>query len=281
MESARDHLTPDGAFAMYNYYREPWLVDRLADPARPSATRRAVSSPQAVSLAVLVAGLTPADQLCEATWAAAAYAPAPRRMTTRSCTCRRRRFSGDSEDLPGGGGRDPAVARWRSAWPASPFRAMCPYPDLFLLGAAFLLLETKNVSFRTLLRHDLAGQCAGLLRCADCGAGRGRGPRRLRTPPPLLMYLAAVGGLVMAWLVPAPCCRCRRGPAHRGHGAGFPADLLRQPDLRRALRLQLRSNIAFGANLLGAMVGGVWSTSRWSPATASVGRWPSCTWGRT
>ena len=30
MESARDHLKPGGAFAMYNFYREDWLVDRLA-----------------------------------------------------------------------------------------------------------------------------------------------------------------------------------------------------------------------------------------------------------
>ena len=33
MTSVRDHLKPDGAFAMYNYYRENWLVDRLAGTA--------------------------------------------------------------------------------------------------------------------------------------------------------------------------------------------------------------------------------------------------------
>ena len=30
MAAARDHLTDDGVFAMYNYYREPWLINRLA-----------------------------------------------------------------------------------------------------------------------------------------------------------------------------------------------------------------------------------------------------------
>src|SRR6202022_697011 len=30
MQAARAHLTPGGAFAEYNYYREQWLVDRLA-----------------------------------------------------------------------------------------------------------------------------------------------------------------------------------------------------------------------------------------------------------
>ena len=34
MEEARDHLKPDGSFAMYNYYRENWLIDRLAGTAQ-------------------------------------------------------------------------------------------------------------------------------------------------------------------------------------------------------------------------------------------------------
>ena len=41
-KSAREHLNPGGAFAMYNYYREAWLIDRLASPARRrSGTSRA------------------------------------------------------------------------------------------------------------------------------------------------------------------------------------------------------------------------------------------------
>ena len=31
LASVREHLKPKGAFAMYNYYRERWLIDRLAD----------------------------------------------------------------------------------------------------------------------------------------------------------------------------------------------------------------------------------------------------------
>ena len=33
LTAARDHLNPDGVFAMYNYYREPWLIDRLGGTA--------------------------------------------------------------------------------------------------------------------------------------------------------------------------------------------------------------------------------------------------------
>ena len=33
-EAARDAPRPGGVFAMYNYYRETWLVDRLANTAQ-------------------------------------------------------------------------------------------------------------------------------------------------------------------------------------------------------------------------------------------------------
>ena len=42
MEAARDHLNPGGAFSMYNYYREPWLLDRLAGGLQRRLRPRAV-----------------------------------------------------------------------------------------------------------------------------------------------------------------------------------------------------------------------------------------------
>ena len=33
-ESVAEHLTDDGIFVLYNYYREPWLVAKIADDAR-------------------------------------------------------------------------------------------------------------------------------------------------------------------------------------------------------------------------------------------------------
>ncbi len=43
MQAARDHLNPGGAFSMYNFYREPWLLDRLGGTLAGActATRRA------------------------------------------------------------------------------------------------------------------------------------------------------------------------------------------------------------------------------------------------
>jgi len=40
LESVRDHLKPDGGFAMYNYYRENWLIDRLAGTGELAERRR-------------------------------------------------------------------------------------------------------------------------------------------------------------------------------------------------------------------------------------------------
>ena len=43
-QAVRDHLSPRGVMVLYNYFREKWLVDRLANTAadvfgqEPSAT---------------------------------------------------------------------------------------------------------------------------------------------------------------------------------------------------------------------------------------------------
>src|SRR5262249_30821741 len=60
-QSARAHLAPGGAFAMYNFYREAWLVDRLAgtmDTAFGHAPCVAEDS-SAPNRAVILAALSP------------------------------------------------------------------------------------------------------------------------------------------------------------------------------------------------------------------------------
>ena len=41
LRTAYEHLKPTGVFAMYNYYREAWLIDRLAATAAASVISRA------------------------------------------------------------------------------------------------------------------------------------------------------------------------------------------------------------------------------------------------
>ena len=79
-QTARDHLAPDGAFAMYNYYREQWIVDRLAGTLADAFGHApcVYAVPNVTALAVLTAGRTVADQHCgSTTWQRPADTPAP------------------------------------------------------------------------------------------------------------------------------------------------------------------------------------------------------------
>ncbi|NUR84281.1 MAG: spermidine synthase, partial [Nonomuraea sp.] len=80
MQAARAHLKPGGAFSMYNYYREPWLVDRLASTVQAAFGHKPCVDvvSEAGQQAVITAGDTPAAQRCAGEWAgAAAGTPAP------------------------------------------------------------------------------------------------------------------------------------------------------------------------------------------------------------
>ena len=154
LEAARDHLKPDGAFAMYNYYREDWLVDRLAGTAAGGLRPRPVRRPaRARCAAVIVSGLDAADQTCgTGEGAVARLQRAARRRRHRQPAVPLPEGRGDPVDLPVDARADPADLAWpRCASSAGPFRRMRPYADLFFMGAAFLLLETKIVTGFALL----------------------------------------------------------------------------------------------------------------------------------
>ncbi|MGL5823897.1 MAG: spermidine synthase [Nocardioides sp.] len=263
MESAKAHLAPGGAFAMYNFYREPWLVDRLANTLDQAFGHSPclLSYPQAISLAVLVVGRTPADQTCEKTWAKTASAPAP-----------------STDDHPFLYVRDDAglfgipmtyviavglillvSSAAIAAVGGAAVRRMGAYRDLFLLGVAFLLLETKNVTGfalyfgTTWLVNALVfgGVLVAVLVAVEV-------TRRWRTPPLRTMYAVLFGGLAVAWAVPTSWV------------LGLPLALRLVVAVLLAFMPIMAANvifakrfasvaeptIAFGANLLGAMVGG-------------------------
>ena len=89
-QTARDHLAPDGAFAMYNYYREQWIVDRLAGTLADAFGHApcVYAVPNVTALAVLTVGRTVADQHCgRPRGKRPADTPAPRLTTARSSIC--------------------------------------------------------------------------------------------------------------------------------------------------------------------------------------------------
>ncbi len=86
---------------------------------------------------------------------------------------------------------------------AGPFRTMRPYLDLFFMGAAFLLLETKSVTTFALLFGTtwivnsivFAGVLLAVLLAVEV-------TRRFRTPALPLLYVGIAGALVLAYVVP-------------------------------------------------------------------------------
>src|SRR5690606_28846382 len=152
MEAARDHLAPGGVFAMYNFYREGWLVDRYAE-----TLAEVFDQPPCVSrfgeshLAVLVASDDPAALDC----------PAEDRYQSRTSI----EPVSDDHPFPYMQNRTiPALYLWSGLGMIvlsiaavggvtlvgqpdrrSSIHEVLRYKDLFFMGVAFMLLETKSV----------------------------------------------------------------------------------------------------------------------------------------
>jgi SAM-dependent methyltransferase len=256
----RDHLTRGGVFAMYNYYREQWLIDRYAN-----TLRQAFGRPPCVDsfggegrLAVLTTSLDGRSLRCGRVWKSATT-PAPDPAT-------------DDHPFPYLLKRGipgfylatillilvASLLAVRAT--AGPLRPMGAYGDLFCMGAAFLLLETKSIVQFALLFGTTwlvnALVFTGILLTVLAAVETAR---RVRLPRPRVLYGLLLVGLVVAFLVP-------------------PDDLLALPLFPRFVVATTitflpiflanlvfsqrfadtaSSTTAFGANLLGAMVGGL------------------------
>jgi SAM-dependent methyltransferase len=260
-ESAREHLAPGGAFAMYNYYRETWLIDRLASTAEAAFGHKPCVDKVGDELqqAVVTVGLTEADQTCAAAWAGATE------ITPPPATDNRPFLYLFTDRIPSlylvtlGLILVAGLVGVGIAGGGSSYRRMRPYADLFLLGAGFMLLETKSITGFALLFGTtwvvnaivFAGVLLAVLAAVEV-------TRRFRTPPLKTMYVILFAGLVLSWIFP-------------------DSWLLSMPVGLRALVAVLiaflpifAANVvfakrftdtadgtaSFGANLLGAMLGG-------------------------
>jgi hypothetical protein len=177
MRSARAHLKAGGTFAMYNYY-EPFLLNRYANTLETvygSAPCVELGSPlggRRQAVLTVANGRTPN---CRRYWHGPQLAPAT-----------------DDWPFPYLAARTiPAYyLRWlaaiaiasllvvRSA--AGPLRRLAPNVDLACMGAAFLLLETKNIAQFALLFGTLQAVSA----CHVPASSTRRSPRRLPSRGP-------------------------------------------------------------------------------------------------
>ncbi len=257
--SYREHLADGGVFAMYNYYREPWLIDRYAGTLHEVfGAAPCVDALYGVS-SVIVVSEDPASIDCPdgQTFSAASGAPEPA-----------------TDDHPFPYLRTPSIPSFyllalgfmlvisllgvRAA--GGPFRRMAPFADLFCMGAAFLLLETKNVVQFALLFGTtwfvnvfvFGGVLISVLLAVALS-------KRVIIRSTTGLYALLLVGVALNWLIPADALLELDAPPRLVLAVSLAFFPIFVANLVFASRFRdtERSVAAFGANLLGAMVGGM------------------------
>ena len=138
-------------------------------------------------------------------------------------------------------------------------KQMWGYRDLFLLGVAFLLLETKSVTGFALLfgttwivnAFVFAGVLIAVLAAVELTA-------RVPTPPVPVMYAVLLGGLALAWLVPSSFLLGLDVWLRLIVAVAIAVLPIFSANVIFANRFAATADapLAFGTNLLGAILGG-------------------------
>jgi protein-L-isoaspartate O-methyltransferase len=257
IEAAKADLAPGGTFAMYNYYA-PFLLNRYAttvqsvfhtDPCAevgpPLGGRR---------LAVLTVHSGGTVPNCQSFWHGTRITPASddhpfpylphNRIPSQYLWMLAAILAGSLLLVRIGGGK---------------LRRMGGYTDLALMGAAFLLLETKNVVQFALLFGTtwfvnslvFAGVLLAVYLAVETAT-------RVKLPPPPVLYAALVVALAVAWVVPQdsllslPIVLRFLAASAVAFAPIFLANLI----FAQRFSGVETAGTAFAANLLGAMAGG-------------------------
>ncbi len=261
LDDVRDHLKPGGAFAMYNYYREDWLIGRLAGTTEAAFGHRPCIDTYAGRSAVIVSGLTEADQVCgvpgNGTTIEAVAGPPP-------VTDERPFLYLKEPGIPATFLIVIAMILGISLIAVrvvgGPLRRMAPYADLACLGAAFLLLETRAVTWSALLFGTTwvvnAIVFAGILVVVLLAVEVTRRMRRRPSRPVAFGFLALT--LLVAWLVPTSWLLSLPTPARVVAAVLIAFGPVFASNIIFATRFDTTEDPtgAFAANLLGAMIGG-------------------------
>jgi hypothetical protein len=261
-ETVRERLKADGVFSMYNYYR-PSVFERYAstltaafggepcyDPGPRKGSGRRMQ-------AVLTVGRDGQVLNCKTRWEPARVVPQP---------------STDDHPFPYLEGRTiptfyvislalillASAATVRVVTGGS--RVLHPYADLFFMGAAFLLLETKSVVQFALLFGTTwfvnALVFTGVLISVYLAI---EVTRRFTLPRPPLLYTALFVCIAVAWAIsPERLLALSIGPRFVAAVAlAFAPIFVANLVFAQRFRETSTTTVAFGANLLGAMLGGV------------------------
>ena len=259
MREAREHLAVGGVFAMYNYYREEWLIDRLARTLQEAfGTQPCVDSVGAAGHLAVLSASSNADALsCPNAPRDLSRAPEPSADDHPFLYLR-------TASIPDFYLLTIALILIASLFlirvSAGPLRQMVPYVDLFFMGVAFLLLETKNVVQFALLFGTtwfvnalvFAGILLSVLAAVELA-------RHVRLARPQVLYALLLATVAVAYVVPQDALlNLSFVPRFAAATAlAFAPIFLANLVFAQRFREVGDSTTAFAANLLGAMVGGV------------------------
>jgi SAM-dependent methyltransferase len=258
IKAARDHLRPGGAFTMYNFYRERWLVDRYAGTLQAAFGQvPCVDDVGSGQLAALTVAPDPTDLTCSTPWRPAGALPLPATDDHPFPYLRQATVPGFYL-LTIGLILLASFALVRGV--AGSLRPMRSYLDLAGMGAAFLLLETKSVVQFALLFGTtwfvnslvFAGVLVSVLLAIEVA-------RRVRLVHPSWLYGALLLALAVAWVVPQhDLLQLDLLPRFAAAVViAFTPIFLANLVFAQRFRAVGDSTTAFGANLLGAMIGGL------------------------
>lgn len=259
MQTVRQHLKPDGVFAMYNYYRTGWIVDRLGQTLLTAFQQTPCidgNSGRNHWLSVLTVSASPTALQCNTRWSLnSAAVPA---------TDDHPFFYMEFADISSMYMLCLIFILFTSIfairYSGGSLSAITHYFDLFLLGCAFLLLETKStIQFALLFGTTWqvnAFVFIGILTSVYLSillAGR------KRMLPISILFLALLASLLICWLVPASYLLSLPWLLRLVTASAITFAPIFFSNLIFAQRFKsvTNSTSAFAANMSGCLVGGL------------------------
>jgi len=262
--SAREHLAPDGVFVLYNYYRQPWLLAKirgmLADvfETTPLVREYDATIGSAAVIAASAAALPVSGQASLTVPRSAGGIVVPATDDWPFLYLREHVIAGYYVAalifiLIVGAIGTALAARVAAA----PLSALSPH--FFLLGAAFLLLETRSLTTFSLLFGTTWTVNALAFAAILVSVLLAIGVNAVARPPRPVLYSGLACTLLIAYLLPPSALLFE--PAWLRYVAAaaitfapvFFANLV----FTASFKDTKTADMAFASNLIGAMVGGV------------------------
>jgi hypothetical protein len=262
---AREHLTDDGVFVMYNIYRQPWLVQKLVNMTGETFDQTPLLRLNGPVDAVIAAGPlvqqhdgTPDSDQVDDTPNDGGVTP---RTSTDDWPFLYLRFETIPVYYIGGLAFLMLIGvvalSWASRRGAASIRGFSPH--FFVLGAAFLLLETRSLMTFSLLFGTTwlvnALAFAAILVSVLLSIGLAS---RMRNVPKAPLYGLLAASILVAWALP-PERLFLDPPALRyvvASTLAFAPVFFANLVFSRSFGETGQADVAFASNLLGAMVGG-------------------------